>query len=389
MAPALSAQAIEDPGPFIAGWRDVTFDDVIFGQGIITGRMYYPALSAGQGAAADPSGGPYPLTAFQHGWLGRPSNYDLLCEHIASWGFVVASTGTETGLFPNTDQYARDTRSFLHWVEAEAGNPSSWLTGMTGSGDWAAAGHSMGGGTLALLIGIEPRVRTIVGLQSASSGNTGVQNMQVFTGNAFQVAGEVDWIVPPATVYDWFREADSARRNVFFLVEGMGHTGCLDDPSNSEPLPGPEQHRMHRRLVTGLLRAETFADESLFADILGEGIAVEPLRFQSDCRIPPFWSRISTFQTGNLVAGLAGKGGANAFLACSLVPASITTPYGQLGLDPGSATVFHAAPLKLLGWHEEILPIQPAWSGQILYLQGLVTGGGNGVLTGIVEIDIP
>jgi hypothetical protein len=199
----------------------------------------------------------------------------------------------------------------------------------------------------------------------------------------------VDWIVPPATVYDWFREALSARRSLFYLVEGMGHTGCLDNPPDNKPLPGPEQHRLHRRLVTGLLRAETFQEDDLFADLLGEGISVEPVRYQARCQDPPFWARTSAFQTGILVCGMAGIPKASAVMAWSLIPASIPTPFGQLGLDPGSATVFYTAPLNLLGRHEEDLPIQPAWSGKTLYLQGLLEGGSSGRLTRTVAVDVP
>ena len=188
LAPAASA-AIEDPGVLPVGWRDISFDDDIFGQGTILARIYYPALDAGRDTPADPSQGPYPLIAFQHGYLGEPRDYDDLCTHLASWGVLVASTGTETGFFADVDQYARDTRSLLHWVDRESGDSQSWLHAMAWDGDWGASGHSMGGGTLGLLIGIEPRVRTIVGLQSAGPEGEGADHMRAFTGIAAQVAG--------------------------------------------------------------------------------------------------------------------------------------------------------------------------------------------------------
>jgi hypothetical protein len=315
--------------------------------------------------------------------------YDDLCTHIASWGFVVASTGTETGLFPDTTEFALDTRSFLHWVETIAGDPNNWFFGMIDNGDWAAAGHSMGGGTLALLIGFEPRVRTIIGLQSAALGGAAVQNMQAFTGKAFQVAGSVDWIVPPSMVYTWFENALSASRNIFFLVEGMGHTGCTDTPPNGEPLPGPEQARLHRRLVTGLLRAEMRAEEDLYVDLVGEGMAVEPVTRQTDCEDPPFWARQSAFQPDQLVAGLGGSEENNALMAGSFIPASISTPYGELGLDPSALVVFYSAVLPASGWHESSLAIQPAWTGRTVYLQGLVLrNAGNGQLTRVVDLEL-
>ncbi len=386
--PAL-AQEIEDPGPYPVGWRDVTFVDEIFGQGTITGRMYYPALSAGHMADPDPSSGPYPLVGFQHGWLSSPDMYDNLCTHIASWGFVIASTGTETGFYMDMEQFARDTRSFLHWVDSESNEPGSWLFEMAWDGDWAASGHSMGGGTLSFLIGIEPRVRTIVGLQ-ALFVTKGIGNMQAFTGNPYQIAGEVDMLVPWETVHDWFEEAVSARHNVFYVVEGMGHGGCTDFPPNNEPLPGPEQARMHRRLVTGVLRTELLGQEDLFIDLLGEGIEVEPVYRQTDCEDPIFWADISEYMSDNLAIGTAGSRGGLAVMAWSLVPGSVHTPFGELGLDPDSLNIFYSRPLTRWGWHEEMVPIEPSWSGQTLYLQGLVRyGSGEGQLTRVVELEIP
>ncbi|KAA3612426.1 MAG: hypothetical protein DWQ01_04575 [Planctomycetota bacterium] len=389
-ATPLAAQAIEDPGPHAVGWRDVLFDDQIFQQGSISARIFYPALQAGKDTPADPSGGPFPLIGFQHGWLGSPDDYDELCTHLASWGFLVASTGTETGLFPNHAQYARDTRSLLHWVDAASQTSGSWLQDMSWDGPWAASGHSMGGGVLARLIGIENRIEVIVGLQSASqSGSEPLQNMQSFSGRAYQIAGSEDWIVPPAVVYDWFANADAALRNQFYQVEGMGHTGCTDTPSIFETMPPAEQKRLHRRLLTGLLRFEMLGHFELLPDLFGEGIQIEPVVYQADHEMPVFWADESRNGSGDLAVGLAARNGERALMAWSLVPAAQQTAYGLLGLDPASLVVFSDTVLPLGGKVREILPTQPAWSGQPLYLQGLSIGVNNTQLSATRTLNIP
>jgi dienelactone hydrolase len=389
LPPRLPAGPIEDPGPWPVGWRDVTFVDEIFGEGEIRGRVYYPALSPGRMTEPDVASGPYPLVAFMHGWLGRPGDYDDLCTHLAGWGFVVASTGTETGLFPNTDRFARDTRAFLHWVDAESHDPGAWLFGMAWDGDWGASGHSMGGGTLSLLIGYEPRVRVIIGLQSAALG-AGIDNMRSYTGDAFQVAGEVDLIVPPGVVHGWFEEAISAARDIFYQVNGMGHMGPTDNPPGNEPLSGDEQARLHRRLVTGLFRAEIQGEEDLYADLLGEGIDGEPVARQADCAEPVFWARVSALAPDVLVTGIAGGNGDRVGLAGSLRPDSVVTRFGLLGLDRDALTVFSSGTLTPKGWTEVTLPFEPQWAGRTLYLQGLTRHGpGEGAFTRVAEVAIP
>ena len=373
LAGPLAAQPIEADGPFAVGRADVVFDDAVFGQGTIRGRIYYPATSAGVETRPDASGGPFPLVAFQHGFLGRPSNYDDLCEHIASWGFVVASTGTQTGLFPNQFQYARDTRSLLYYVEDQS-DASGPFSGMVDDGPWAASGHSLGGGVLALLIGIEDRVRTIVGLQSAFVSDVRVEYLEAFTGSHVQIAGSVDRIVPPSQVVRYVEAADSAGRNVYFEVQGMGHSGPTDTVPTNEPLPAADQKRLHRRLVTGLLRAEMKGEENLYAEILGEGIADEPVELEAVCPDPPLWVRPSTEAPDAFVVGTAGAPGAEAVLAWSDRRAVRPTPFGDVGIALAPSRVLFRGPAADDGTAEALLPLSTIGAADSVFVQGLALG---------------
>ncbi len=372
-----AAQPIEADGPFLVGRTDVVFDDDVFGQGTIRGRIYYPATAAGVETQPDASGGPFPLVAFQHGYLGRPRNYDDLCEHIASWGFVVASTGTETGLFPNQPQYARDTRSLLYYVEDQSDAPGSF-NGMVDDGPWAASGHSMGGGVLALLIGIEPRVQTIIGLQSAFVNDARIDNLNAFTGRHFQIAGSVDGIVPPSQVVRYFNEADAASRNVYFEVIGMGHSGPTDNVPNNEPLPAADQKRLHKRLVTGILRAEIKGEENLYAELLGEGIADEPVEFDATCTDPPLWVRPST-DPSTVVVGTAGAPGAETVLAWSDRRGMRPTPVGEIGIALSPQRILFRGPAAADGTAEALLPLADIGTADSVFVQGLALGSTGSV----------
>ena len=389
------AQEIEDPGPHSTGWRDVVFQDTQFGRGQVAGRIYYPALSVGQNAPADPAGGPYPLVAHMHGWFGRPENYDLLSHHIASWGFVVASIGTETGLFATMQNEAKDTQALLHWVDGEDDDPASWLYEMTDDGDWAASGHSMGGGACMYLIGYEPRVRHIAPLQPyrgpllGGSAN-GFNNLGQYTGSVIFVAGEVDTTVPWDTmVGPYFGQAAMAARNTFHLVLGMGHGGPTDNPPTNEPLSADDQHRLHRRLVAGFYRAQLEGEEDLLVDILGEGVAHEPIVLRSASVEPPLWAVESEASPGDLAIGTAGTQGFRARLAWSTASASIPTSFGILELDLAQGAIFSDTIMPLEGVVEQLLPIQASWSGIPLYVQALVTVGAQGSFTRTAVLTLP
>ncbi len=370
---AQPATPIEADGPFAVGFNNVAFTDTNFGQGRISGRVYYPATASGPGAQPDPSGGPFPLVAFQHGYLGRPSNYDALSAHIASWGFVVASTGTETGFFPDQFQYARDTRSLLYYVEDQSGAAGPFA-GMVDDGPWAASGHSMGGGVLAILVGIEPRVRTVIGLQSAFVNDSRIGDLAAFTGAHFQIAGSRDRIVPPSQVVRYFGVAEAARRNVYFEVQGMGHSGPTDTPPNGEPLSAAEQRRLHRRLVTGILRAEQKGQEDLYAEILGAGIEDEPVVFESDCADPPLWVRPSAEAPDALLVGAAGAPGATITLAWSDERDPRPTPYGEAGIALDPARTLYDGPADATGTAEALLPLAQVGGADSVFVQGLALG---------------
>lgn len=369
------SQLPEDPGPFPVGWRNQTFQDARFGQGSVVVRVYYPALTAGQNTVTDPAGGPYPVFGFQHGWLGNADYYDLLCIHLASWGYLVSSTNTETGVFPDRQAFARDTRAALWWLEDESANPASWLSGMADPvAPWSAAGHSMGGGTLSLLIGIEPRVRTIIGLQAAQEP-AGVLAMSQYDGAAWWIAGGSDSIVPPTVVHDWYEEAGAAsRRDLYWEVTGMGHGGCTDTPPSNEPLPGAEQHRLHRRLVTAVLECEVRGDENALHHTLGAGATGEPLSIESDCRVPALWA----IEGGaSILVGLAARANGRAGIAWSLALGNYSTPYGPLGFDPRTAVKEHFSRAGASGIVETVVPPRASWLGRTVGFSGIAIGAGR------------
>lgn len=133
-------------------------------------------------------------------------------------------------------------------------------------------------------------MRAIVGLQAAPEP-AGVAAMLAFSGSAWWIAGSVDNLVPPPDVHDWFERARAAsQRDLYWLVHGMGHTGCLDTLPNNEPLSGAEQHRVHRRLCTAIVESEVRGEENLLSAALGDSAFGQPWTAESDCQIPPVWA---------------------------------------------------------------------------------------------------
>lgn len=100
-----------EAGPHQAGWRRV---QVAPGAGpAFAALVHYPALAAGEGAALDRAGAPYPAIAFGHGFFQEPLRYAGLLEHLAGWGLVVISTESQAGLAPDHALFAADLSASL------------------------------------------------------------------------------------------------------------------------------------------------------------------------------------------------------------------------------------------------------------------------------------
>lgn len=367
LALALVSAALSAPtGPHAVGIRDVNIHDAHYGQGWVEARVYYPALSDGFHTAADTASGPYPLTANMHGWLGQAWMYDDICEELASWGFVVASTDTQTGLFMNTDRFARDTRALLQWVEDRSGQAGHWLEGTVSAAPWSAVGHSMGGATLGELIGIEPRIDATVGFMAYEGDPGYYTNAAAFDGAALHLAGTHDTTAPPAMQLDWFLSHTSARRNLIYEITGAGHQAVTDFRDNEEPMSDANQFDIVAYLASTFLRAEVMGDEDLYAELLGPDTAVIPGQRGSRGRDPVAWA---TGDGATVDVGLAGW------------PGALATVY--LGTGPGLTGSIELADAQLVaeiplvdGLADAALAVPAGLVGEV-WLQAEVELGGT------------
>jgi dienelactone hydrolase len=100
-APPRTSAEFLTPGPYAVGQTTFTFVDTsrptaasgtcaeLPARTLVT-EVWFPATSPG-GALLDASGAPYPLVVHSHGLSDLRTGEEYLAEHLASWGYVVAS----------------------------------------------------------------------------------------------------------------------------------------------------------------------------------------------------------------------------------------------------------------------------------------------------------
>ena len=206
-----------------------------------------------------------PLVLFQHGWLGRPRDYDELCGHLASHGFVVLSNATQTGLVANPIVEARDTLELAEGLLRSEGV----LTAPVATTGWAAVGHSMGGvASLRLAIGSQS-IASVCALQPGWPRGLDevARALEAVDAPVLVLAGGDDRTCPPRRSRPLAEAGPPGARRLWGVVPGLGHLGPVDGRWQRGDLPADEAHGLHREIVLDFLlatlRGDAEADERL------------------------------------------------------------------------------------------------------------------------------
>ena len=177
--------------------------------------------------------GPFPLILFAHGFASYRNQSTFLTAHLASWGFVVASTdyfnralatvlsGGGGDDEPTDTELSRSVVDLLKEENVRSGGP---LEGRVSAERIAIIGHSAGGGT-ARVFGDESDVVTYVPLSAGSSSNPDF--MIDFPDKAsLWLTGTIDGIVEVERVEAAYEEAPAPKR--LLLLDGGGHLAPSD-----------------------------------------------------------------------------------------------------------------------------------------------------------------
>lgn len=275
-APA-SWAGLSDPGPYGAGWVEVSVPRP--GGGSFNALLFYPATTSGQGAAYDGIGAPYPGITFGHGWITAVTRYQSTLEHLATWGYFIIASESYGGLFPNHSAFADDLRWCLTYLETQNANPGSWLYQQVDTANFGACGHSMGGGASILATQRDPRICALANMAAAETNPSAIAAIAGVFVPVCLIAGDEDSIVPPTghtiPMYD---NALAPRR--LPLLDGGWHCGFLDSSffgCDSGSLPRATQLALTRGLLTGFFNLYLKNAQTVWRQVWGDELYSEPL----------------------------------------------------------------------------------------------------------------
>ncbi len=235
--------------------------------------VWYPAAASlaapeQKDAAPDATGGPYPLIIFAHGFSSIRQQSASYMRHLASHGYVVASTdfpglhiasGGGPRLYHVLDQPA-DVSFVIDELQARDGEGGGPLAGLIDFEHIGMAGHSLGGLTTLLTVygeGADPRIDAIAPISPPAcllpDGIADGSSMPVMV-----IGGSKEAIVSPS----WIRYAYevASRPKYYAEIIGANHIRFGDFDITDDQLPG---------VVDRASSGETLGDARRIAEALG------------------------------------------------------------------------------------------------------------------------
>ncbi len=266
-----AAQDLSLPGPYPASTRTVTVTRS--NATTFSATMYYPGASASASAPFHPACPAAPIITFGHGFFQPVSAYASTLSHLATHGYVVIATTSESGLLPNHSNFAADISQCITFLEQQNALPSSFVFQHIDTQHIGISGHSMGGGASILASASDPRIDCLATMAAADTSPSSVTAAANVNVPMLLISGSSDTIVPPANNQAHYSSARAPKS--FPLISGGFHCGFEDSTSfgcdTSATLSRADQLAITRRLITGWMNLYLKADQTRWSEIWGPG----------------------------------------------------------------------------------------------------------------------
>lgn len=285
MAAFAQGSSLSQPGRYRAGFRTVTVTRA--NSTTFTARLFYPATTAGQNTTYDGSGAPYPAITFGHGFFQTVSTYQSTLEHLATHGYFVIATNSESGLFPNHQNFANDLRTSLDYLTQENSNSASTLFNQVAINNFGASGHSMGGGASILAASQDTRIKALANLAAAETNPSATAAMSGVTAPAMLISGSADTIVPVSSNGQLMYNAVTTPK-ILPIIQGAWHCGFQDGNGfgcDSGTITREQQLRESRRLLTAFFNLYLARDETNWKQVWGSDLQNNLVNAQSNSGI--------------------------------------------------------------------------------------------------------
>jgi dienelactone hydrolase len=334
------------------------------GTGLLTARVYYPALSTGFNAPLRPLAGGYPVIVFLHGYGGIGSFYSVLGKMFAEAGYVAVLS--DTAQFSASTQVLDGSALFpaLRNANNQTGN---FLEGALDMSRAGVCGHSMGGGSTINVLLHNPGYAAGFCFAPVSASSAAVRvPLGVVHGTGDTTLA---WATTGQAVYQ--QAANYTGMKFFYLLDNScNHTNVAGLSLNSQTSLAV----WDRCAAIAIGFFGRFLDDKPngLEEIIGPTGRAEPRLTQVSVEVetPDIWQvGAAAIGQSTRISMVAEPGRALIFVAAGTD--SVPTPFGTLLLDPATLSVVQSGTIAADQLLSTTLPVpnMPALIGAKVYLQ--------------------
>lgn len=216
MAFALTAIA----QPYAIGRQTITITDPARSNRAIPSEIFYPATTAGTGAAV--ANGTFPVIVFGHGFSMNYDAYSNFWNELVPQGYILIFPKTEIGPipFPSHGDFADDMNYCITWFIAQNASSASPYYQKLNS-KFAVMGHSMGGGCSYIAASRNPNVTVIANYAAAETNPSAIAAAASITVPALVFGGSKDCVAGPSgNQTPMYNALASACKSLVIITDG-------------------------------------------------------------------------------------------------------------------------------------------------------------------------
>jgi dienelactone hydrolase len=334
------------------------------GSGLLTARVYYPALSAGFNAPLRVLAGGYPVIVFLHGYGGIGSFYTVLGKMFAEAGYVV--------VLGNTAQFSASTqvldgRALFPALQHANSQAGTFLEGALDMSRAGVCGHSMGGGSTVNVLLHNPGYAAGFCFAPVSASSAAVRvPLGVVHGTGDTTLA---WASTGQAVYQ--QATNYTGMKVFYLLDNScNHTNVAGLSLSSQT--SLAVWTRCAAVAVGFFGRFLNDEPGGLEEIIGPAGRAEPRLAQVSVEVetPDVWQvGAAAIGQSTRISMAAEPGIASIFAAAGTY--SVATPFGTLLLDPATLAIAQTGTIaadRLLSITLSV-PNTPALIGARVYFQ--------------------
>ncbi len=183
-------------GTYAVGEEAISFTNPSLNSPNVLTQTWYPATTAGTGQPL--AVGQFSVIAFGHGFNLNYQDYEIICKHLASWGYIVIAPDVQNGFNVDHQEFARELVACIDEVRAQGLDSTSLFFDHVGTKS-GVTGHSMGGGASFLVPSVFPNIDAVCGLAAAETNPSSIAALQGLNTPFMVISGSEDNTAPEAS----------------------------------------------------------------------------------------------------------------------------------------------------------------------------------------------